>query len=166
MAEMPQQLAASHFDGYRISATASQVDASNVTRLRLAVCLLQGNTIQQTWVVWTRECDDDSLAATLPAFRRLEKLLAAFVRFFNEGGTTDVVKLLADVADCVTTSINAELVASESEETHARTFLLPDGNYLHIVEDDYSEVCTPAEMQAAVAREEILMGDDDLGLSI
>ena len=63
-------------------------------------------------------------------------------------------------------TVDAELVASESEETHARTFLLPDGNYLCVVEDNFSEICTPDQLQDAMRREAQMTEGDDLGLTL
>ena len=135
--------------------------------LCLKLYYLYGNKLQWQRVLWDKHCDQPMLTAELPKFRRLEKLLSAFVRFFNEGGTTDVVVLLEEIArNHVQTTVDAELVASESEETHARTFLLPDGNYLHIVEDELSEICTPAQLQDAVKREAQITEGHDLGLTL
>lgn len=164
MANTPDALRTSHTDGYRILAEVT--DRKNGgSLLQLQLCYLHGDTIRSKAVLWEKQCDAVSVVDELPGFRRLEKLLAAFTRFFNEGGSTDVVVMLEDIArNHITARVGAELVASESQETHARTFLLPDGMYLHVVEDQFSEVLTAAEMQEAARREANLEENDDLGL--
>jgi hypothetical protein len=163
---MPAALATSHYDGYRIHSVADERPDGGAF-LSLQLYYLYGNKLQWKRMLWEKQCDKPMLTAELPKFRRLEKLLGAFVRFFNEGGTTDVVLLLEEIArNHIQATVDAELVASESEETHARTFLLPDGNYLCVVEDNFSEICTPDQLQDAMRREAQMTEGDDLGLTL
>jgi hypothetical protein len=110
----------------------------------------------------------DDLALCYPAHARNAKLLAAMLRFFNEGGTQTELEesynyVQQFISDTGQTQLGLQLVAVESEETHARMYALPDGNYLRIIEDETHEVLSPEDvlrmMEETPEDDEIGQGD-------
>lgn len=163
--EVPRDLSNAHNDGYRVQVSYEESGKNGVIKLHL-VYLLQNYAMWQELLLEERYDENSCLEALLPKFRRMEKLLQAFARYFNEGGDTKAVDLLLTMNGLCRATVTAELVATESEETHARTFLLDDGNYLRIVEDDFTELMTPSEMQAACERDQRPSPVDQTGLGL
>lgn len=138
-----------HRDGYHVRAV--EQDCS----LSLVICLIaSGRKVLQKRVWRISVTAQEEISQHYPEWRRREKAIAAMLRLFNEAGDGE------ELADCYLAASAAfekfgaqvphQLVAVESEETHARTFLLPTGDYLRIVENDYTEVLSPEEMQAMI----------------
>lgn len=166
MTEIPQDLTHAHHDGYRVGVSYSADADKGMIELNL-VYICHNYTMWQHTLLQEKFDEETCFEALLPKFRRLEKLLQAFARYFNEGGDEKAVDLLLAMNGlCKTATVTAELVATESEETHARTFLLDNGNYLHVVEDEFTEVMTPAEMQHAHERDQRQESVDVTGLGL
>jgi hypothetical protein len=163
--EVPANLIDAHNDGYRVCVSYTETGRTGVIRLHL-VLWFHNYAMQQELLLEEHYDENTCLEALLPKFRRMEKLLQAYARYFNEGGDTKAVDLLLKMNELCRATVTAELVASESEETHARTFLLDDGNYLRVVEDDFTELMTPSEMQAACDRDQRPNPVDQTGLGL
>lgn len=94
----------------------------------------------------------EQIAAIMPGVERQAKVARAMLRFLNEGG--DILELhslltkISDWHDIVKASPIYPLAGADSEETHARTFALPNGNYLYIVEGIEAEELTASQLRA------------------
>lgn len=140
-----KSLRAAHRDGYRVRTTAREL------RLSIYICLVSGGKVVAKRRVWCKqENEPGNLIQHFPEWNRRAKLLASMVRVFNEGGSPDELGEAFLAADAFRGKHPAEIpfpaVAIESEETHVRTFLMDDGNYLRISEDEFVEELTPQEM--------------------
>lgn len=153
---MPEQFATAHLDGYRIAT--ETIESGPQTHTNFYLDYVQAGTRVSRAPVTSMTCETLLLVEQLPLIERRRKLLAAMARFFNEGGDRDELQELYVAAQHGVArhyaTIGVPPVCIEAEETHARTFRLPDGRYLRIVEDEFSEVMTVAEMAMAM--------DDDI----
>lgn len=149
---MSTPIDSAHLDGYRITLDSTEEGAVVVRALTL--CFVADGELRDSRVlqVWRHPAD---VAHNANAdIERTRKLYAAMTRFINEGGTlTDVAtyaKTLSELMEPVVRVMPCDPCCIESEEAHARTYLLPEQRYLHVVEDDFSEVLTAAELSAAM----------------
>jgi hypothetical protein len=152
MTDEPDTFATAHLDGYRI--TTETAETGLLTRVDFHLDWLQGGLRERRELLASLTFETLAAVEHLPIVERERKVLAAMVRYFNEGGDRErLCELYAAAQSCVANcgaTVQLSPACIESEETHARTFRLPDGRYLRIVEDDFSEVMTVDELAMAM----------------
>lgn len=156
-----RSLRTAHRDGYRVRAVARD------NWLAIFICLIAGGKVVSRKRVWRiEEHDVDGLIQHYPEWNRRAKLLAALMRTYNEGADQDELGEAFLAADAFRRKHAAEIpfdiVAVESEETHVRTYLLPNGNYLRVHEDEIAEELTPQQMAELAELCEAADADDPL----
>jgi hypothetical protein len=148
-----------HRDGYRAVAVAEP------TRLSLYARVILGEQILAERLVWQIQAAESDIAQHYAVWRRMEKALAAMLRIFNEGGDDSELAALYVHVDALYEIIGPvvehPLVAVESEETHARTFLLHPDQYLRVVEDDFTEIVNTDDIMRLIRERQEF--DDDEG---
>lgn len=152
---MADELETAHRDGYRVVTETTEADQQ--FRVDFYLNYIQAGLCVRSEHLATRRFPASQHVEELPLIERERKLLAAMARFFNEGGDRDRFDVLGPalrncVGQCGAT-VQLSPACIESEETHARTFRLPDGQYLRVVEDAFSEVMTIDEMAMAMEQD-------------
>ena len=132
-------LETAHLDGYRAEA----VDEGNHVMILLR--FYAGGEVQQEWPF--RQIYEKPDGAHIPELTRETQLLKAIARFLTAGGNRDTVNFWGSIlCELPLLESDMQLVAVESEETHVRTYLLPSGDYLRIIEDEVAETLRPHEL--------------------
>lgn len=154
-----------HLDGYRVTLEQLESGAATLCRIELAI-KYNGQPVKVANLMPPQSIPTTDVPDHLARLGRTTKCYAAMTRFLNEGGTLTELRSMAACLDAVLLQnqllMQAEPVCVESEETHARTFRLPDGRFLRIVEDAFSEVMTTEEMAMAMQADRRGSGDSGL----
>ncbi len=145
----PADFNTAHLDGYSVDTLETE------DTLEIWATLVGEGEVKERKLFWRVSFPGTNKAVDFyPEYNRRKKLLAALLRALNEGGEWvelhDAFNCAVECLEKFGARIGLPVVAVESEETHARTFLLPDRRYLRVIEGEVSEVLTVEEMQALI----------------
>jgi hypothetical protein len=160
----PNDLQTVHMDGYRVL-----TDEETYALGTQAALIQDGEVVNKASLGRWASDTPEGLADSYPAWARRSKLAAAMLRFINElGELSELDSVYQDVRRFVvetgTVQLGLPLVATESEETHVRLLMLPDGTYLRVIEDETHEIMTVEELQRLMEQppEDDVLGQGDL----